>query len=97
MSLTTRERGQEEEGGYGGGGVVPPGLVDGGGVRSSRARVNARIRTANGGWEKVFDTYCGIVGGAALTPGVDVFGIPAEVGCAGYGAYRAVEAIVEAL
>jgi hypothetical protein len=36
-------------------------------------------------------------GGAALTPGVDIFGAPLEVGCAGYGAVRGVEAIVEAL
>jgi RHS repeat-associated protein len=64
---------------------------------SGRSRVNVRIRTAGGGWHKVFDTYCGIVGGAALTPGVDVFDAPAAVGCAGYGVYRAVETIVEAL
>ncbi len=54
--------------------------------RQRSAKVNVRIRSANGSWTKVFDTYCGIVGGAALTPGVDVFGAPAEVGCAGYGA-----------
>jgi len=62
-----------------------------------RNHVNVRIRTTHGSWQTVFDTYCGIVGGAALTPGVDIFGAPAEVGCAGYGVYRAVEAIVEAL
>jgi hypothetical protein len=58
---------------------------------------NVRIRATNGSWTKVFETYCGIVAGAALTPGVDIFGAPAEVGCAGYGVYQAVEAIVEAL
>lgn len=28
----------------------------------------ARVRDSNGDWHKLFDTYCGIVGGAALTP-----------------------------
>jgi hypothetical protein len=58
---------------------------------------NVRLRNAHGSWTTVFETYCGIVGGAVLTPGVDVFGAPAEVGCAGYGVYKAVEAIVERL
>jgi RHS repeat-associated protein len=58
---------------------------------------NVRIRSSNGSWEKAADTYCGIVGGAALAPGVDVFDAPVEVGCAGYGVYKAVEAIIEAL
>lgn len=62
-----------------------------------RRRYNVRIRTTNGSWTKVFDTYCGIVGGAFLTPGVDVFGAPAEVGCAAYGVYKALETIVEEL
>lgn len=65
--------------------------------RRRSTKVNVLTRTTYGSWQKVFDAYCGIVGGAALTPGVDVFDTPAEVGCAGYGAYRAVEAIVEAL
>lgn len=57
----------------------------------------AQVRDSHGHWHKLFDTYCGLVGGAALTPGVDVFGAPAEVGCAGYGVYRAVETIIELL
>jgi hypothetical protein len=71
----------------------------GGGAHAygKRVRANVRIRRKNGSWTKVFDTYCGIVGGAALTPGVDIFGAPAEVGCAGYGVIRGVEAIVEGL
>jgi len=40
----------------------------------------ARVRDSNGDWHKLFDTYCGIVGGAALTPGVDVFGAPGRGG-----------------
>jgi hypothetical protein len=66
-------------------------------ANSNGSCFNVRVRTKSGHWQKVFDTYCGIVGGAALTPGVDVFGLPAEVGWAGYGVYRAVETIVEAL
>lgn len=60
-------------------------------------RYKVRIRGKHGSWRTVFNTYCGIVGGAALTPGVDVFGAPAEIGCAGYGVYTAVETIVEFL
>lgn len=56
-----------------------------------------RLRSKGGSWSEVVTTYCGIVGGAALAPGVDVFDAPVEVGCAGYGAYKAVEAIIEAL
>jgi hypothetical protein len=52
------------------------------------------VHDGHGNWHTLFDTCCGIVGGAALTPGVDAFGAPAEVGCAGYGLYKAVETIV---
>jgi hypothetical protein len=60
-------------------------------------KYKVRLRTKKGSWTKTFDTYCGIVGGAFFTPGVDVFGAPAEVACAGYGVYKAVEAIIENL
>jgi RHS repeat-associated protein len=35
------------------------------------------------------DTYCGVVGVAALIPGVDLFGLPIEAACAAYGGYLA--------
>jgi RHS repeat-associated protein len=66
-------------------------------AEKQKPKYNVRLRAKNGSWTEFLNTYCGIVGGAALTPGVDVFGAPLEVGCAGYGAYKAVEAIVEAL
>ena len=90
-----------DEGGRGAVAVAASAGVGGGayafGKPRHRKRVNVRIRRTNGSWTKALDTYCGIVGGAALTPGVDIFGAPAEVGCAGYGVVRGVEAIVEAL
>ncbi|MGE5700873.1 MAG: hypothetical protein ACM3VU_00505 [Arthrospira platensis] len=66
-------------------------------VKEGTRRDRVRIRSRGGSWRTVFNTYCGIVGAAALTPGVDVFGAPAEIGCAGYGLYSATEAIIEAL
>jgi hypothetical protein len=71
----------------------------GGGAHAfgKQQKYRVRLRSKKGSWTKTFDTYCGIVGGAALTPGVDVFGAPAEVTCAGYGVYRAVEAVIENL
>jgi hypothetical protein len=49
----------------------------------------------HGSWRKLFDAYCGIVGGAAVVPGVDVFDAPVEVSCAGYGVFSAVELLIE--
>jgi RHS repeat-associated protein len=48
----------------------------------------------HGKWRDIGNAYCGIVGAAALIPGVDIFGAPLEVACAGYGAFTAVEIIV---
>jgi RHS repeat-associated protein len=62
-----------------------------------KKHARVRIHTKTGSWTTVFTTYCGIVDGAALVPGVDVFGAPVTVACAGYSAYRAVETIVEFL
>lgn len=55
------------------------------------------IRGTSGGWREFGDATCGIVGGAALVPGVDVFDAPIEVACAGYGTFTAVEIIVNHL
>jgi tripartite motif-containing protein 71 len=71
--------------------------VGGGAHAYGKQRYKVRLRSKKGSWTKTLDTYCGIVGGAFLTPGVDIFGAPAEVSCAGYGVYRAVEAIIENL
>lgn len=61
-------------------------------------RYNVKIRSKNkGSWRDVANAYCGIVGGMAVVPGVDVFDAPVEVGCAGYGVYSAIETIAKGL
>jgi RHS repeat-associated protein len=102
MTAEENQPGIGEEESSGGGLINPAWLLSagvGGGAHAygKPEKYNVRIRTKKGSWAKAFDTYCGLVGGAFLTPGVDVFGTPAEVACAGYGVYRAVEAIVEDL
>ncbi len=59
-----------------------------------RARVHGIRATRGGSWRDLGDAYCGIVGGAALVPGVDVFDAPVEVACGVYGTFRAVEILV---
>ncbi len=93
----------EEEGEVGGGGgravAVAASAGVGGGAHAygKQQKYKVRLHIEKGSWTKTLDTYCGIVGGAFFTPGVDVFGAPAEVACAGYGVYKAVEAIIENL
>jgi hypothetical protein len=54
------------------------------------------LRPTHGGkWRNVGDAYCGIVGGAALVPGLDIFDSPVEVACGAYGTFRAIEILVD--
>jgi hypothetical protein len=43
-------------------------------------------------WQRGADVFCGVMGVAALIPGVDLVGAPTVVACAAYGGYVAYQA-----